>query len=50
LSTVEHADHVLVLERGRLVEQGNHADLIARGGAYASLHRLQFRDEHGAAA
>ena len=45
LSTVEHADLVVVLDRGRIVEQGTHEALIARGGQYAHLHRLQFRDE-----
>ena len=45
LSTVEHADQVVVLERGHVVEQGTHAELIAHGGHYAHLHRLQFRDE-----
>jgi subfamily B ATP-binding cassette protein MsbA len=44
LSTVEHADQVLVLDGGRLVEQGTHAQLLARGGLYAHLHRMQFRD------
>ena len=39
LSTVRHADRILVLEQGRLVEQGRHDDLIAAGGAYASLYR-----------
>jgi len=43
LSTVEHADQVLVLDQGRIVEQGRHPDLIARGGLYADLYRLQFR-------
>ncbi|HSV36080.1 MAG TPA: lipid A export permease/ATP-binding protein MsbA [Ramlibacter sp.] len=42
LSTVEHADRVVVLDQGRLVEQGSHADLLARGGLYARLHALQF--------
>jgi ABC-type multidrug transport system fused ATPase/permease subunit len=42
---VERADQVLVLDRGRLVEQGRHTELLARGGHYAYLHRLQFRDE-----
>ena len=45
LATVESADQVLVLDRGRLVEQGRHAELLARDGHYAYLHRLQFRDE-----
>ncbi len=47
LSTVEHADQVLVLDHGRLVEQGRHAELLARDGIYAQLHRLQFRDAVG---
>ncbi len=45
LATVEHADQVLVLDQGRLVEQGTHRELLARGGLYAVLHRMQFRDE-----
>lgn len=43
LSTVERADRILVLEQGAIVEAGNHAALIAQGGLYASLYRLQFR-------
>jgi ATP-binding cassette, subfamily B, bacterial MsbA len=44
LSTVEHADQVLVLDAGRLVEQGRHSELLQRGGLYAHLHRMQFRE------
>ncbi len=44
LSTIEHADQVLVLDQGTLVEQGTHTDLLARGGLYAHLHRMQFRE------
>ncbi len=44
LSTVEHADQVLVLDQGKLVEQGTHAELLARGGLYSHLHGLQFRE------
>jgi subfamily B ATP-binding cassette protein MsbA len=44
LSTVEHADQILVLDRGRIVERGTHAELIAQHGAYWRLHSLQFRD------
>ena len=43
LSTVVHASQILVLERGRIVEQGTHAALLARGGAYARLHAMQER-------
>jgi subfamily B ATP-binding cassette protein MsbA len=44
LSTVEQADRILVLDAGRIVEQGTHAALIERGGLYAQLHQLQFSD------
>ena len=44
LSTIERADQVLVLDGGRIVEIGSHAELLARGGTYAQLHRAQFRD------
>lgn len=39
LSTIVHADLVLVLEHGRIIERGNHAELIERGGVYAQLYR-----------
>jgi subfamily B ATP-binding cassette protein MsbA len=42
LSTVEQADRIVVMDDGRIIESGKHAELLARGGLYAQLHRLQF--------
>lgn len=44
LSTIEKADRILVLDAGRVVEQGGHAELLAQGGVYASLYRMQFSE------
>jgi len=44
LSTVEQADRIIVLESGTIAESGTHEQLIARGGLYSQLHRLQFND------
>lgn len=45
LSTVENADEIIVLDRGRLVESGTHRELLALDGHYAALYRMQFSDE-----
>jgi ATP-binding cassette subfamily B protein len=47
LATVQRADVIWVLERGRLMEQGTHAELQAKGGLYASLAALQFNTGNG---
>lgn len=45
LSTVREADKIVVMDRGKVVEQGRHDDLIAQDGLYAQLYRMQFRDQ-----
>ncbi|EPZ85991.1 lipid A export permease/ATP-binding protein MsbA [Burkholderia cenocepacia BC7] len=47
LSTIERADRILVMDGGRIVESGSHAALLASGGLYAHLHRIQFQQEAG---
>jgi len=44
LSTVEHADKIIVLEQGKIVEMGNHADLLAQEGVYTRLYKMQFKE------
>ncbi len=42
LSTIENANRIVVLDHGKIVENGSHAELMSQNGLYASLHRLQF--------
>ena len=44
LSTVRDADRLAVIDEGRIVQEGNHDELLAAGGLYADLYHLQFRD------
>ena len=44
LSTVRNADKIIVMDRGKVVDQGTHEELLERGGIYADLYRLQFQD------
>ncbi|RYE77805.1 MAG: ABC transporter, partial [Hyphomicrobiales bacterium] len=43
LATIRDADRILVLEKGRLIDQGTHDELVRKGGRYAELAKLQFR-------
>lgn len=45
LSTIEKADRILVMDNGRIVESGNHSELLASNGAYAQLHQMQFSEQ-----
>ena len=45
LSTVENADCIIVLDAGRIIESGTHAELLAAGGHYAALYRMQFSEQ-----
>jgi ATP-binding cassette subfamily B protein len=45
LHTIMHADRILVVEDGRVVESGKHEELLRKGGRYASFYRLQLKDQ-----
>ncbi len=44
LSTVEHADKIIVFDQGKIIEMGNHTDLLAEDGLYAKLYKMQFKE------
>ena len=44
LSTIKNADEIAVIANGKIVEQGTHSELIGKGGMYADLYSLQFRN------
>jgi len=45
LSTIRYVDRIIVLHKGRIVEEGTHAELLAKAGHYAKLYELQFKDQ-----
>jgi ATP-binding cassette subfamily B protein len=45
LTTVQKADQILVIDNGAIAERGTHAELLARGGRYAEIYRLQLQDQ-----
>ena len=46
LSTIQHADNIIVLSHGKILEQGNHQELLAKHGRYYQLYTLQYHKEH----
>jgi ATP-binding cassette subfamily B protein len=50
LSTILDADRILVMHKGELREQGTHEELLAKGGIYARLYELQYKNSRGEAA
>ena len=46
LSTVQHADNIIVLHKGKIVEMGNHQQLLAKKGLYYSLYEIQYKNKN----
>ena len=46
LSTIQHADQIMVLQRGEILEHGNHQELLAKHGYYYKLYKLQFEGKN----
>jgi ATP-binding cassette subfamily B protein len=46
LSTIERADKIIVVDRGHIVEEGNHVELLQLNKTYAKLYKMQFKDKH----
>ena len=44
LSTIQKANTIIVVDKGRIVEQGNHEELLQREGFYANLYRMQYKE------
>jgi len=47
LSTIRLCDEIIVIDQGRIVEKGTHAELMAKGGLYSSFYKMQFKEEEG---
>jgi ATP-binding cassette subfamily B protein len=47
LSTIRLCDEILVIDQGKIVEKGSHAQLMAMNGLYSSFYRMQFKEEKG---
>jgi ABC-type multidrug transport system fused ATPase/permease subunit len=49
VGTIRNADQIIVVDRGRIVEQGTHDELLEKGGAYRQIYDVQLRDQEEAA-